>query len=590
LLAAAFVFSVLAYTGYEAERYYFRELAQGQDKLPKNLRFVFGLPIVYAISLFLLVVPVPPNFAALLSLLVFGGGLYKVLKDDHHRGFRVYRQEYIDEKSKQQLPPGDPGIPFCGTRIPTEDALCTHIAFVGTTGSGKTTAIKHILDELLPRVGKSETFMNMVIYDPKTEFYGYAKERTSVPVYSLHPWDSRGYGFAPAQIITTPKIINQYCATLIPRREGPNAYFSNAARALHYGTLLSFQKNSPGVWTFRDQCLAHESKTRLRKILERSPQTKGFINKFVNAREASSIISELDTHLSPFSSIAACWEKAEPLDLLKFMEEEAVLILPYNEEIKDQILLFDGLVLELLAQKILGRMTNEQLRAEGKRRKMTILCLDEVRDIAGKFTSLRSLLTRGRAFGNGNIIGYQSQEGLKDETSQNRAPELIGMCSHVGMMRVMEPETAHYLASFADERELFRKSPSGDKQLTKEAVLLSSALAQLPRDKLHYYGIAPEPLGLWKSETKWPERKPRPPTTPVDFDPRPGTDDDIEPWDDEDLKRLKLPENLFEEEEKDEKEQEERRSRKKEQLKRKENIDTPQGACKVERFPRGNRK
>jgi hypothetical protein len=593
LLAAAFVFSVLAVTGHEAERYYFREIAQGQDKLPKDLRFVLGLPIVYAISLFLLALPlsapfVPWNTATLLSLLAFGGGLWKVLHDNHHRGMRILRQEHIEEKATAALPPGDPGIPFGGTKIPTEDGLCTHIAFVGTTGSGKTTAIKNILDELLPRIGKSETFINMVIYDPKTEFYGYVKERTSVPVYSLHPRDSRGYAFAPAKIIKTPMRINQYCVGLIPRREGPNSYFPNAARALHFGTILSFQKNSPGVWTFRDQLLAHESRTRLRKILERDPQTKGFIYKFVNAEEASSIISELDTNLSPFRSIAAAWEKAKPLDLEKFMDEEAVLILPYNEEIKDQILLCDGLVLELIAQKILGRRTNEQLRAEGKRRKMTILCLDEVRDIAGKFTSIRSLLTRGRAFGNGNIIGYQSQEGLKDETSQYRAPELIGMCSHIGMLRVIEPETAHFLASIAGEREVFRKSHSGDMQLEKESVLLPSALAQLPRDKFHQYSIGPEPLGLWKSETPWPERKPRLPTTPVDFEERPDADEDLEPWNIDDLKRLKLPENLFEEEEKEAKKEQGEQKKGQQKFKEKEEIDTPHGTLKRKRYPRDN--
>jgi hypothetical protein len=264
-----------------------------------------------------------------------------------------------------------------------------------------------------------------------------------------------------------------------------------------------------------------------------------------------------------------------------------VLILPYNEEIKDQILLFDGLVLELLAQKILGRRTNEQLRAEGKRRKMTILCLDEVRDIAGKFQSIRSLLTRGRAFGNGNIIGYQSQEGLKDETSQYRAPELIGTCSHIGMLRVIEPETAHFLASIAGEREVFRNS-QGNKQLVKEAVLLPSALAQLPRDKLHQYSMGPEPLGLWKSETPWPERKPRLPTTPVDFEERPDADEDLEPWNSDDLKRLKLPENLFEEEEKEAKKEENQQNKGQQKGKEKEEIETPHGTLKRKRYPRGN--
>jgi hypothetical protein len=151
LLAAATVFCLLAVTGFEAERYHYREIAQGQDQLFKDLRFVLGLPAVYAASLMLLALPlsapfVPWSVAAILSLLTFAGGLWKVLQKNHHRGRRVYRQEHIDKKAKALLPPGDPGIPFGGTRIPSLDGgLSTHVAVVGTTGAGKTTAIKQIM-------------------------------------------------------------------------------------------------------------------------------------------------------------------------------------------------------------------------------------------------------------------------------------------------------------------------------------------------------------------------------------------------------------------------------------------------------------
>jgi hypothetical protein len=395
--------------------------------------------------------------------------------------------------------------------------------------------------------------------------------------------------------LQTPKDIEQFCFTLIPLVEGPNSFFSNAARALLQGVMKSFAINTPYTinspehcWFFFDIILATRSDVRLRKILGRNRRTKYLIAKYLDAREASSILAELDTHLSPFESIAACWSKATPLSLTEFVESESVLILPYDERVKAQLLLLNGLIFRFLTQQLLGQMTNEQLRAEGKRLRQTVIFIDEARDVAGKFgDSLRSLLTRGRAYGIGNVLGWQSNEGLIDETNPHQAPEIVGLSTYISMLRVIEPETANYLVSILDKREVFRKSQGGQ-QLVTEPVLLPTALAEFPQDKLHSYNVGPEPYGLWKSETPWPERKPRPVTTPLDFIGRPKTDEDLQDWNIDALKRLKLPLHLFEEEEKAAKKKEEG-DQKKGREKTKETIDTPEGQVKKKRYPRQNR-
>src|SRR5262249_33267602 len=70
-------------------------------------------------------------------------------------------------------------------------------------------------------------------------------------------------------------------------------------------------------------------------------------------------------------------------------------------------------------------------------------------------------------------------------------------------------------------------------------------IADLPCDQLHSYFYGPPPLGLWKAELPWPERKPREENTPVDFVPRLDSDQYLEPWTKDDLERLKLPLSLL---------------------------------------------
>jgi hypothetical protein len=202
------------------------------------------------------------------------------------------------------------------------------------------------------------------------------------------------------------------------------------------------------------------------------------------------------------------------------VEGNCVLLLPYDETAREQILLLNGLIFEFLVQQLLGQKTNEQLRAEGLPQRRSFVFLDEVRDIAGRLPGLSSLLTRGRAYGVACDLGYQSQSGLKDALDQNRAPELIGMCNYVAMLRVSETETAEYLSKLISEREVFRKSPGSDqKHLANEQVRLSSAFSELEVGEGYF--LAGPPLGLWK--------------------PRPESDQYLAPWTAEDLLRLKLP-------------------------------------------------
>jgi hypothetical protein len=226
-----------------------------------------------------------------------------------------------------------------------------------------------------------------------------------------------------------------------------------------------------------------------------------------------------------------------------------VLILPQDESARDELAKVNGLIGQFLTEQLLARKTNEQLRAEGSPLRRTFFFLDEVRDIARTLgDNLPALLTKGRAFGVSGVLGYQSQSGLRDAMNQNRAPEVIGMCAYLGMLRVQEEETAKYLSDIISEREVYRKSTSHGEhgrteswQLAQERTVMAAAFSDLPTETLSGYFLAPQPLGLWRADMPWPHQLKKPVVGPPDFVPRPDEHQYLEPWTEADVKRLKLP-------------------------------------------------
>src|SRR5262249_35743924 len=102
-----------------------------------------------------------------------------------------------------------------------------------------------------------------------------------------------------------------------------------------------------------------------------------------------------------------------------------------------------------------------------------------------------------------------------------------------------------YFSHLMGQREVYRKGPNGTRQLVTESVAMPTAFSELPTNPIEAYFMAPPPLGLWKGEVPFLERKPGEPKPAADFLPRPESDMYLLPWTKEDLERLKLPLSLL---------------------------------------------
>jgi hypothetical protein len=553
--------------GYEIEGCYFRHAPQPHEALLRVGRFVAGLPLLYALSLGLLALAyLFPQVPLLLSLCVFllssAGGLYILLSDNHIRGRRIHTQRYAQKLGQGALPPEDPGFPFSGVPVPMKQSL--HRAYIGTTGSGKTTAIKEDLSRILPLIGKGPDSLRAAIWDPKTELFGFMSKIATCPVYTTHPFDIRGRSWALCKDIRTPKAVLQFAFTLIPKQEGPNSFFSNAARLIVQRVLLSFILNTPDDWTFRDLLLACETEPALRAILYRNRITKPAIAKYLDAREKSGVLAELGTFTEDYAPIAGCWAKAEPISLRDFCQGNSIILFAQDEQAPEALALINSLMIRYLIQELLSHKTNDELRREGKPQRQTFLFLDELRELAGRIpVPLTNALTRGRGYGLTCINGWLSNPGLKDALNPNRAAEIIGMHSLLGVLRLQDEDTGSFISGLLGDREVGRLSKtigqngtSRSYQITHEKLLPVTDLTVLPTGTGYFFG--PPPVGAWKATLPPPVDKTHDDTTVPNFLPRPEygillsenlevhePHQWLEPWNEEDLKRLKLPLQLL---------------------------------------------
>src|SRR5262249_4982596 len=135
----------------------------------------------------------------------------------------IYTQRYAAKIAQANLPPGVPVLPMAGVPVPIRASV--HRAYVGMTGSGKTTAIMEDMARILPEIGKGPDSLRAAIWDPKTELFGFVSKTATCPVYTTHPFDIRGRSWAMCTDIRTPKNVLQFAFTLIPRQEGPTHSF-----------------------------------------------------------------------------------------------------------------------------------------------------------------------------------------------------------------------------------------------------------------------------------------------------------------------------------------------------------------------------
>jgi hypothetical protein len=117
-----------------------------------------------------------------------------------------------------------------------------HFLMIGSTGSGKTTEIQYILDQIINRKDK------ILGYDVKSDFTQKLQNRII-----LAPWDRRSWSWFIGMDITTEALAQAFAECfIIPNPKASDPVWDNAARALLRAEIHKLQAHKPGKWTFSD--------------------------------------------------------------------------------------------------------------------------------------------------------------------------------------------------------------------------------------------------------------------------------------------------------------------------------------------------
>jgi type IV secretory pathway TraG/TraD family ATPase VirD4 len=368
-----------------------------------------------------------------------------------------------------------------------------HIKIVGTTGSGKSTAIRELLSGALGRGDRA------IIADPDGS---YAKRfyRTERGDQILNPFDERSARWDLFAEIDQPYDVEQLARSLIP--EGPDSSgheWRSFARTF-LGSVLEYCKTEEKTDLAElYRLLAVAEPEELQEILAGSaaqPLLAGSDSRMFRATRGTA------TPVFNALRYAKGTPNADPLSIRQWIREgKGVLFLPYTAS---QIAALKGLIATWMRLAVFETMS----LGEGDHRLWFVI--DEL-DALGQIDGLKDALARLRKFGGRCVIGFQSIAQVRGTYGETDANTIVENCGTTLILRCSASEkggTAEFASRLIGKREVVRRhivtsrptrlggsahetQTSSDHHTVEDAVM-ASQIEQLP-DLSGYLKIASRP-------------------------------------------------------------------------------------------------
>lgn len=475
----------------------------------------------------------------------------------HQRGARLGTHAEAARRLRRKaangraaVPPGFDGIAFGGLRLPL-DAAWTHFLLQGQTGSGKTVLLTLFIRSVLALLGHGLGY-RAVLFDPKREWprLAHGSLPPHVPLWLFNPFDRRGLAWDLAADFRTAAEADQLARALIPHEKADtNPYFRDAARVVLMSLVLVLQLLAPGRWTLRDLIVLSQTRKRLASVLRCRRETRHVVAQHLSTpKTAKEIVSTIGSLLGRYATVAACWCRADgTVSLRAFLDQEAVLVLGYEDSVSAALEPINKLILARLSDLILAR--NDLSRP-------TFFILDEFR-LLGK-GELLPLALKGRSAGASLAIAIQDINGLDAVHGEKEARELCGNLLTKGFLRVDSEAAARFASGAIGEEEgkqyTFGETTSRQgvsrsihEQVVRRPLVLPDEVKGLPlptwaEGAVEGFFKSPE-AGSYRGRVGFRaeiERLRLDPAFPNHV-PRPAAEQRLRPFSADDIKRLGLP-------------------------------------------------
>jgi hypothetical protein len=386
----------------------------------------------------------------------------------------------------------DAGITLAGRAVPALDET-KHFKLIGTTGTGKSTAIQEILTRALARGDRA------VIADPDGGYLQrfYRPDRGDVV---LNPFDQRSVKWDLFSEIRSAYDVEQLARSLIPDHEGQDRSWRGYART--FFTAVTRQAHEAGIKDVEElyRLLVVADTGELRGLVRGTP-AQPFLDEH-NGRMFDSIRSVTSSAVGALEYVGK--QKALGFSVREWVDAKTpgVLFIPYKA---GQIAALRSTVSAWMRLAIFEAMDQDQHDSGSNDRLWFVV--DEL-DALGQIDGLKDALARLRKFGGRCVLGFQSIAQVSSTYGHGDAHTIVENCGNTLILRCSASEgggTARFASQLIGEREVMHTTVSKSRRLTElfgsvtrsehlsvEPAVLPSQVEQLP-DLAGYLKCASDP-------------------------------------------------------------------------------------------------
>jgi type IV secretory pathway TraG/TraD family ATPase VirD4 len=429
---------------------------------------------------------------ALLTLLRLRGAR----SETHRRGARVLDVRRSRRAARHRSLRGA-SLELAGVPIaPSEETR--HFKLIGTTGTGKSTAIAGLLSQALRRGDRA------VIADPDGGYRARFFDRRRGDVI-LNPFERSSVKWDPFAEIHQPWDVEQLASGLIPSTEDASGrewrgYARTFLSAVTRRCCECGSRDASELW----RLLTVASSAELRALVAGSP-AQPFLEPD-NARMFGSIRSVAGSAAIALEYVQA--QRAQAFSVRDWVRcGRGVLFIPYGAA---QIAALRSIIATWVRLAIFEAMS----RADEDQKLWFVV--DEL-DSLGAIDGLKDALARLRKFGGRSVLGFQSIAQVSSTYGAGEAQTIVENCGNTLILRCSGSEhggTSQFASRLIGDREVVRRhtsrgrdreqwfaargarrSTSVSHQHITEAAVLPSELEQLP-DLAGYLKTASSPVWL----------------------------------------------------------------------------------------------
>ena len=315
---------------------------------------------------------------------------------------------------------------------------------IGTTGTGKSTAIRELLSGALERGDRA------VIADPDSGYLNRFYNPTRGDVI-LNPFEPRAARWDLFSEIVLPHDADQLARSFIPDYDGQDRNWRGYARTYVTALLRQLHRLDEHSLATLYHLLVTAKEEDLRDLLEGTPAAP-FVGK-EGGKFLESVRSIAIQHLSAIEHLAN-QNEGTPFSVRKWIREgRGVLFLPYQA---NEIASLRNAISTWMRLAIFEAMS----APEGDQHIWFIV--DEL-DALGTIDGLKDALTRLRKFGGRCVLGFQSIGQVRGTYGDADAQSIVENCGNTLILRCSASEyggTAEFASRLIGKREVVRQQRS----------------------------------------------------------------------------------------------------------------------------------